>query len=274
MDVNMMIDATTHLEPLGAGATEQPMPLLRVERVSKSFRQSESTLHALQNISFSVAPREVVTLVGPSGSGKSTLLRLLAGLTQPDSGSVWLDGEIVTSPHPAVGMVFQRTNLMPWRTVLDNVLLPAEVQRGRVSDEDRRLAERLLKLVNLTGFEQTYPRQLSGGMAQRVVLARALFQSPRLLLLDEPFGALDALTRERMNVELLRVQEMAHQTIVAVTHSISEAVFLSDRVIVLSDRPGRVVAQVPVDLPRPRTLELMGSEHFARLTGEVRRHLG
>lgn len=271
-----MVDAVMEVNSTStkAAAAQPSPPLLRVERVSKSFRQRDGTLHALQDISFDVAPREVVTLVGPSGSGKSTLLCLIAGLAQPDSGTVWLDGERVTAPHPAVGMVFQRTNLMPWRTVLDNVLLPAEVQRGRVTDADRQQAERLLKLVNLTGFEQVYPRQLSGGMAQRVVLARALFQAPRLLLLDEPFGALDALTRERMNVELLRVQEMAHQTVVAVTHSISEAVFLSDRVVVLSDRPGRVLAAVPVDLPRPRTLEIMGSEPFARLTGEVRRHLG
>lgn len=269
-----MIDSVLREIPSRQDTTiATPTPLLQVQQVSKSFSQNDGALHALETISFGVAAGEVVALVGPSGSGKSTLLRLIAGLTESDSGVIRLDGEPVAGPHPAVGMVFQRTNLMPWRTVLDNVLLPAEVARGRVKDEDRQRAVRLLKLVNLVGFEGAYPRQLSGGMAQRAVLARALFQSPRLLLLDEPFGALDALTRERMNVELLRLQEMAQQTIVTVTHSINEAVFLADRVIVLSDRPGRVVAEISIGLPRPRTLDLMGSEGFARLTGEVRRHL-
>ena len=244
-------------------------PLLVVDAISKDFDGTQQ-VRALHDVSFTVAPGEIVCLVGPSGSGKSTLLRIIAGLTQPTSGLVMLDGAPITVPHPDVGMVFQRTNLMPWRTVLENVLLPVEVAQGTVGAEAREQAVRMLELVGLEGFEQLYPKQLSGGMAQRAVLARALLQAPRLLLLDEPFGALDALTRERMNVELLRLQALQQQTVVLVTHSINEAVFLADRVVVLSMRPGQVVAEIPIDLPRPRDLTLMGTLEFARLTQVVR----
>jgi NitT/TauT family transport system ATP-binding protein len=247
----------------------QDRPLLVVADVSKAFDGTRQ-VRALHKLSFQVACGEIVCLVGPSGSGKSTLLRMIGGLTQPDSGSVLLDNAPVTGPHPAVGMVFQRTNLMPWRTVMANVLLPVEVARGKVEQEDREQAERIVRLVGLEGFEDHYPKQLSGGMAQRVVLARALLQAPQLLLLDEPFGSLDALTRERMNRELLHLQAVQQQTIVMVTHSISEAVFLADRVVVLSARPGRLVAEVVIDLPRPRELEIMGTAEFARLTQVVR----
>ena len=248
---------------------EVTRPLLAVEGVSKAF-DGTKTVHALQRVSFSVARGEIVCLVGPSGSGKSTLLRIVAGLTQPETGRVVLDGEPISGPHPAVGMVFQRTNLMPWRTVMENVLLPAEVLHGDVGPVAREQATAMLRLVGLEGFEQHYPKQLSGGMAQRAVMARALLQAPQLLLLDEPFGALDALTRERMNGELLRLQGVQRQTILMVTHSISEAVFLSDRVLVLSARPGRLVAEIAVDLPRPREMALMGTPEFARFTQVVR----
>ena len=244
-------------------------PLLVVDQVSKVFA-GPHTVRALQQIRFQVHAGEIVCLVGPSGSGKSTLLRIIGGLTAPDRGEVWIAGERVVGPHPAIGWVFQRTNLMPWRTVVDNVLLPVDVAQGQVTAETRKAALQTLKLVGLEGFEHVYPKQLSGGMAQRVVLARALLQSPQLLLLDEPFGALDALTRERMNEELLRVQSLHAQTILMVTHSIAEAVFLADRVLVLSSRPGWLVADLPVDLPRPRTLALMGTPEFARLTQVVR----
>jgi NitT/TauT family transport system ATP-binding protein len=167
-------------------------------------------------------------------------------------------------------MVFQRTNLMPWRTVVENVLLPVEVERGSVSAEEHARAIATLGVVGLAGFEDHYPKQLSGGMAQRAVLARSLMQSPRLSLLDEPFGALDALTRERMNFELLRLQELHQQTILMVTHSINEAVLLADRVLVLSARPGRLVAEVAIDLPRPRELAIMGTAEFAALAQVVR----
>jgi NitT/TauT family transport system ATP-binding protein len=248
---------------------EPGSPLLVVNGVNKAFDGTQQ-VRALQQISFSVARGEIVCLVGPSGSGKSTLLRIIGGLTQADSGTVLLDDLPIKEPHPAVGMVFQRTNLMPWRTVLENVLLPAEVTQSRVRREDREQAERMLRLVGLEGFEGYYPKQLSGGMAQRAVLARALLQAPQLLLLDEPFGSLDALTRERMNGELLRLQSLQQQTIVMVTHSISEAVFLADHVVVLSSRPGQVVAEIAVDLPRPRELAIMGTPEFAHLTQVVR----
>lgn len=248
-------------------------PLLAVSQVSKSFVDCPQPLRALQDVSFEMAAGEFVCLLGPSGSGKSTLLRIIGGLAQADSGTVHFLGEPVTAPHPAIGFIFQRTNLMPWRTVLDNVLLPVEVQQGRVTDVDRQQARRLLHLVGLEGFEPVYPKHLSGGMAQRVVLARALLQQPALLLMDEPFGALDALTRERLNLELLRLHARQAQTALMVTHSISEAVFLADRVLVFSRRPGRVMAEVPIPLARPRDLDLLGAPEFARLTQQIRRYI-
>src|SRR3954451_6402610 len=202
-------------------------PLLAVENLSKAFDGTRA-VRALHNVSFTIGRGEIVCMVGPSGSGESILFRIIAGVTQAYSGAVFLEVVRVQEPHPTVGMVFQRTNLMPWRTVMENVLLPVEVTQGRVARDEREQAMAMLRLVGLQGFEESYPKQLSGGMAQRAVLARALLQSPRLLLLDEPFGSLDALTRERMNVELLRLQEFHQQTILMVTHSISEAVFLAD----------------------------------------------
>ncbi len=255
------------------GVGDGSRPLLRVQGVGKTFR-GEQAVGALQAVSLQVMEGEIVCLVGPSGSGKSTLLRIVGGLMRADQGEVWVEDAPVTAPHPAIGMVFQRSNLMPWRSVLDNVLLPVEVAQGRITDAERQRAGRLLRLVGLEGFERVYPKHLSGGMAQRVVLARALMQSPRLLLLDEPFGSLDALTRERMNVELLQLHAMQRQTLLVVTHSIGEAVFLADRVIVMSQRPGRIMAEITVDLPRPRTLDVMGSAVFGQLTTQVRRCLG
>lgn len=244
-------------------------PLLRVEGVSKAFDGTHK-VRALGSVSFSVAREEIVCLIGPSGSGKSTLLRIIGGLLRPDTGRVLLDDVPIVEPHPDVALVFQRTNLMPWRTVLENVLLPVEVMQGRVGPEAQQRALEMLRLVGLEGFEEYYPKQLSGGMAQRVVMARALLQEARLLLLDEPFGALDALTRERMNDELLRLHSIQKQTILMVTHSISEAVYLADRVLILSARPGRLVAEIAVDLPRPRELSVLGRPEFARLTQVVR----
>jgi len=249
--------------------------LLLAERVTKSYKTGQSGVRALAGVSFAMAEGEFVCLLGPSGSGKSTLLRILAGLLQSDNGRVLFDGSPIDEPRREIGFVFQSTNLMPWRTVIDNVLLPLEVA-GLSADErpaahDRAVA--LLDRVGLGGFYHAWPRQLSGGMSQRVVLARTLIHEPRLLLLDEPFGALDALTRERLNLELLRIHQQGRRTALMVTHSIPEAVFLADRVLLLSERPGRLVADVPIDLPRPRTLEMTGSEHFARLTLEIRRRI-
>ena len=251
--------------------------LLCVDSVSKTFRNSSGqngaeTVESLREVSFCVDEGEFVCLLGPSGSGKSTLLRIVNGLVAPTSGSVWLDGQRLIEPQRNIGFVFQQTNLMPWRTVLENVLLPLEVQ-GTLTDADRERACSLLATVGLDGFEHVYPKQLSGGMSQRVVLARTLVHEPRLLLMDEPFSALDSLTRERLNLELLRLHRDQCSTVLMVTHSINEAVFLADRVVVLGQRPGRVRAQIPVDLPRPRDLEVMSSEAFGRLIAWVRQSL-
>jgi NitT/TauT family transport system ATP-binding protein len=256
-----------------AGSSQsQPAPLLQVRGVSQIYLGGRHPLPALHNISFDVPQGEFVCIVGTSGSGKSTLLRILGGLLMPTEGSVWLMNQPLTEPPPNIGFVFQRSNLMPWRTVMDNVLLPLEVQ-GRIGPAERERAQALLSTVGLAEFACTYPGQLSGGMAQRLALARALIQRPQLLLLDEPFGALDALTRERLNLELLRLWQLYDQTVVMVTHSIDEAIFMADRVIVLGDQPGRLVADIPIRLPRPRTLELIAEADYGRLRVEVRRRI-
>ena len=242
---------------------------LRVERVGHVYDDHHGHVDALDSISFEIKPGEFVCIVGPSGSGKSTLLRILAGLIQPQQGRVWLDGQLVTSPRPSIGIVFQKANLMPWRTVLDNVALPLELER-RSGAEIEQHAQELIDLVGLTGFEASYPSGLSGGMEQRVAIARALIHRPSILLLDEPFGSLDALTRERMALELTRIWTAQRTTVVMVTHSIQEAVFLSDRVLVMTDRPGRIAADIPVRLPRPRDLKLLQEERFAEIAGRIR----
>ncbi len=251
----------------------QTPPLLEVREVSHDYETGERPFPALDRVSFTVDQGEFVCIVGASGSGKSTLLRILGGLLAPSSGEVRLAGAPCCEPHPAVGFVFQKTNLMPWRTVLQNVLLPLELE-GPIGPAERQRAQELLALVGLETFADAYPAQLSGGMAQRLTLARALIRHPRLLLLDEPFGALDALTRERLNLELLRIWRVQEQTIVMVTHSINEAVFLADRVLVLGDQPGRLLGAFPVDLPRPRTLAMMGEDAFGHLATAVRRAVG
>ncbi|MBK9234295.1 MAG: ABC transporter ATP-binding protein [Anaerolineae bacterium] len=254
--------------------------LITATRLSKSYLQNGRVVKALANVSFDVHDGEFVALVGPSGCGKSTLLRLVGGLLAPDEGEVLMNGAPVTGPRTEIGFVFQAANLMPWRTVLDNIALPLDVlgaaatgvaASGMTRADARREARRLSDLVGLQGFEQAYPRQLSGGMQQRVVLARALIHRPRLLLLDEPFGALDALTRERMNFELLRVWQLRQATVILVTHSIAEAVLLADRVMVMGPRPGHVTATIPIPLPRPRSADLLSTEHFGRLALAVRR---
>jgi NitT/TauT family transport system ATP-binding protein len=248
---------------------KQEAPSLRVEGVSASFPTPEGELKALENVNFAVMSGEFVCLVGPSGCGKSTLLRTLAGLLQPNRGRVWLDGKLVTAPRRQVGLVFQQANLMPWRTVLGNVILPLELVDMPKARAQWR-AKVLIDLVGLSEFANAYPSDLSGGMAQRVAIARALAHDPDVLLLDEPFGSLDALTRERMGQELLRIWQLQRKTVLMVTHSVSEAVFLADRVLVLSPRPGTVAATEPVALNRPRDLALMETEKFGALAGRVR----
>jgi len=225
----------------------------------------DTGLHALGSVTFSVCPQEFVCVLGPSGSGKSTLLRILAGLIPPTGGTVsFRDGQ-----RPKIGFVFQDATLMPWRTVLENITLPLEVENVP-AQAARQKAQELVSLVGLNGFESSLPRDLSGGMAQRVALARALVDDPDILLLDEPFGALDALTRERMWAELLRIWQAHQKTVIMVTHSIGEALFLADRVLVLSARPGRVKLDLPVDLPRPRADEMRYTAHFGRLARKLK----
>jgi len=244
-------------------------PTLVVRKVSAVFADASGGLHALQDLSFSVAPQEFVCVLGPSGCGKTTLLRALAGLLRPTGGEIEYQGQPLDGPQAGIGLVFQKANLMPWRNVLDNILLPLEVQgvhRPAALAQARQLAE----MVGLQGFENSLPRQLSGGMAQRVALARALVQDPNLLLLDEPFGSLDALTRERMGTELLQIWQQRRKTVVMVTHSISEALLLADRVLVLSPRPGRLCLDLLVNLPRPRSEETRYLAEFSELSRLVR----
>ncbi|MBI3362432.1 MAG: ABC transporter ATP-binding protein [Chloroflexi bacterium] len=247
-------------------------PILIADSLSVTFPNQNGGLRALDEVSFDVAPQEFVCLVGPSGCGKSTLLRTLAGLERPTSGKVIFEGEPLVAPRRRIGFVFQKANLMPWRTVLANVMLPLELTNVP-GDEARPRAMELIELVGLRGFESNRPRDLSGGMEQRVAIARALIHEPDVLLLDEPFGALDALTRERMGLELMRIWEARKKTVVMVTHSIPEAIFLADRVLVMSVRPGRIRATVPVPLPRPRTQVMTYGEVFGELAGRVRENL-
>ena len=258
-----------------AGLTPAPAaPLIAAAAVNQSYvSQDRSIVAALADITLDVAPGEFVTSDGPSGCGKTTLLRIMAGLLRPTSGAVRLLGRPVTGPSRDVGVVFQDPVLLPWRTVLDNVMLPVQVLGLDVTRFRARALE-LLALVGLSGFERKYPHELSGGMRQRVSLARALVHDPALLLMDEPFGALDAMTREAMNLELQRIWRESGKTVTFITHSISEAVFLGDRVVVMSPRPGRIADVVTVALGRPRDLDLMASDAFGVYTRKIRQALG
>ncbi len=239
-------------------------PTLSVNNLEVIFSDASGVVHALENLTFSLPSNSFVTLIGPSGSGKSTLLRVLAGLVPPTKGEVRFN-----TAHPKIGMVFQTANLMPWRRVIDNIALPLELKKFPRNLIYERSQE-MIKLVGLEGFERAYPRDLSGGMAQRVAIARSLMQDPDILLLDEPFSALDALTRERMDDELLYIWHARQKTVLLVTHSISEAVYLSDQVLVLSTRPGSITKEITVNLPRPRTPEMRYSPTFQQLTHILR----
>jgi NitT/TauT family transport system ATP-binding protein len=251
-----------------------PVPaenVIVVRRLNKSYASGAQAVVALRDIDFSVAEGEFVAVVGPSGCGKTTLLKILAGLMQPSAGAALLRGTPIVRPRRDIGVVFQSPVLFPWRTVLDNVLLPADVQRlGR--ENHLGLATDLLALVGLAGFERRYPWELSGGMQQRVALVRALIHDPALLLMDEPFGALDAMTREQMNLELQRIWLERRKTCVFITHSIPEAVFLADRVLVMTPRPGRIAEEVAVDLSRPRSPDVMSSRQFGENVRRIRAH--
>ena len=248
-------------------------PVVTLRKLHVTFSNHNGGLEALENVSFSVYAQEFVCLLGPSGSGKSTLLRVLAGLLRPTEGEVIFEGEPLTGPRQGVGLVFQNANLMPWRNVVGNITLPLELQHIP-QEQALAKAQEMIELVGLHGFEQTLPGDLSGGMAQRVAIARALVHDPELLLLDEPFGSLDALTRERMQVELLRIWELRRKTVLMVTHSINEALFLADRVLVLSPRPGRLRLDLRVGLPRPRLEEVVYTPAFGTLARQLREAIG
>ncbi|WP_454916781.1 ABC transporter ATP-binding protein [Xanthobacter sediminis] len=245
---------------------------IAIRNVSKTFRsRSNEVIEALKSTSLDIAPKEFVCIVGPSGCGKSTLLRMIAGLEQATAGSLHLRGAAITSPRRDTGLVFQSPVLLPWRTILKNVLVPAEVL-GIARKTARARACELLELVGLGKFMDRYPDELSGGMRQRAAIARSLMHDPEVLLMDEPFGALDALTREAMNLELLRIWQASEKTVVLVTHSIEEALLLADRVVVFSPRPGRVIEVVDVPLPRPRSARTRVEPMFVALADRLRSH--
>ncbi len=247
--------------------------LIELRSMSKRYASRRGEVDALADVTLDVQREEFVSIVGPSGCGKSTLLKILLGVMPASGGRVAIAGESVTAPRTDVGMMFQSPTLLPWRSVLSNVLLPIEMLRlDRRQFADR--ARELLDLVGLSGFADHYPGELSGGMQQRAAMCRALIHDPDILLLDEPFGALDSITREQLNDELQRIWARTKKTVVLVTHSIDEAVYLSDRVVVMSARPGRLVDARQVELPRPRTMETRSLPEFDALGLEIRRALG
>ena len=251
------------------------MKLIDVEAVTKVYDTGDGPVESLKPLTFSILEGEFVSVVGPSGCGKSTLLKMVAGLLPPTSGSLRLAGRPIDGPQRDVGIVFQSAVLLGWRNVLDNILLQAEIRKLPM-EAARQRAKALMDMAGLKGFERKYPWQLSGGMQQRASICRALLHDPAVLLMDEPFGALDAMTRERMNLELQRIWLESRKTVLLITHSIPEAVFLSDRVLVMSERPGSIAATYDINLPRsqqsPRSLDIMSTPEFADYTRSIRAH--
>jgi NitT/TauT family transport system ATP-binding protein len=243
-------------------------PLLRIDRVCKRFTTPQGVITAVDHVSFDVHPGEFVSIIGPSGCGKSTLFHIIGGLAARSDGEVSIGGEKLDGPHPAIGMVFQEESTFPWRTVLENVAFPLEAA-GMARAERLDLAGHFVELVGLHGFEKRFPSELSGGMRQRVCIARTLASKPRILLMDEPFGALDEQTRLLLGDKVLQIQQQLRQTTLLITHSITEAVQLSDRILVMTYRPGRVKRIVHVDLPRPRSSEILASAAFGRYVAEI-----
>lgn len=247
------------------------MDILNLRNVSKVFGSPDNgsdQVRAVNEVSLSVQAGEFFSIIGPSGCGKSTLLRVIGGLLSASAGEVIVGAEKVTGPHPWLGMIFQEESTFPWRTTLGNVEFGLEM-RGVGQEQRRTKAREMLRLVGLSGFETRYPAELSGGMKQRVAIARALVLEPKILLMDEPFGALDEQTRIILGEELLRIRDQLKQTIILVTHNINESVQLSDRVMIMTARPGRVKEVVPIDLPHPRDSSIIASERFGRLVARV-----
>jgi NitT/TauT family transport system ATP-binding protein len=254
-------------------------PIIKLTGVSKWYGTRDNPVHALSETDLDIAPGELVVLLGPSGCGKTTLLRMIGGLLEPTQGRIdisglelWKQGDRQGAAVANLGMVFQDAHLFPWLTIEENVALPLKL-RGVPRAERMARAQDLMNLVKITGFERRWPKELSGGMRQRAAIARALSYGPNILLMDEPFGALDAMTRDSMNVELQRIWQETGKTIIVVTHSISEAVFLADRIVLLSPRPGRIDSIHRVDFPRPRGLDVQASLEFQALVKTLRRRL-
>jgi len=242
---------------------------IRVDGLFKTYSSKTGRIAALENVDLTIADNEFVTLVGPSGCGKSTLLKIIGGLVRPSRGGLYIGGERRHQPSREVGIVFQEAVLLQWRNVLDNVLLPVEIL-GLDRNAARKRALALLELVGLGGFEARFPRELSGGMQQRVSICRALIHNPSVLLMDEPFAALDAMTREELGLELLRIWNNDKKTVIFVTHNITEAILLADRVVAMSPRPGRIAKVVKINLPRPRVLDMEFTTEFKSYSDEIR----
>jgi NitT/TauT family transport system ATP-binding protein len=258
--------------PRAAPADTPRETLVHIAGLEKVYATKDGeTIHALQDVNFDIGTAEFISVVGPSGCGKTTLLKILAGILARSRGEITIGGKALSGPSRELGVVFQAPVLLPWRTVLQNVMVPVEVQkRDRTAFEVR--ARQLLAMTGLAGFESKYPGELSGGMQQRVGICRALVHDPSFLLMDEPFGALDAMTREQMNEELQRIWTESRKTVLLVTHSIPEAVYLADRVVVMTPRPGRIVDVIPVGLPRPRTLAMHNTPEFGHFVARIRAH--
>ncbi len=254
----------------GAASSTDGAALLAAEDISVTYQTRKGAVHALDAISLDIGEGEFVSVLGPSGCGKSTLIKIFSGLLRPSRGHARLRGQAITGPIGETGIIFQQPTLLPWKTVLENVVLPARAL-GLDLGAARERARALLKLVALEKFADNYPYELSGGMQQRVGICRSLVHDPALLLMDEPFSALDTMTREHMSLELQSVWMSTRKSVLFITHSIPEAVFLSDRIVVMSARPGRIVENVPVELPRPRTLAMLGDPAFTAVSQYLRR---
>jgi NitT/TauT family transport system ATP-binding protein len=260
-----------HLRVVSEQSAPSKTSGINLSGVSKTYGSGEGKVQSLRPLDFHINDGEFFVVVGPSGCGKSTLLKMISGLLPPTTGEIHVDGKKVTEPHGDVGIVFQNALLLPWRNIINNVLMPIDMKKlPRAQFMDR--AKQLLKMVGLEGFEKKLPWQLSGGMQQRASICRALVHDPKIMMMDEPFGALDAMTREKMNVELSRIQRETGKTILLITHSIPEAVFLADKVLVMSERPGGIAAIYDVPLGRERTLDAMANPIFTDLVARIRKH--
>ena len=257
-----------HAAPASSTAMTRAAPILEVRDIVKRFVTPDGVVTAVDHVSFSVGPGEFVAVIGPSGCGKSTLFNIIGGLIGDHDGTVRVAGDIVASPHPAIGMVFQEESTFPWRSVIDNVAFPLEVM-GQPRLQRLARAEQLIALVGLAGFERRYPAELSGGMRARVAIARTLAAEPKILLMDEPFASLDEQTRMLLGDKMLQIQQQLRQTTLLITHNIAEAVALADRVLVMTYRPGRLKRSFDIALPRPRSSEIVASDAFGRYVAEI-----